>query len=334
MRKNESYNSSKERVKLDEQYKDLIEAFRANRASVETDFSKSRKHSKDELYTDAHFVHMRKKGFEKKNEEIDASFDDEALEGVLWYMGSNSQIFEAEEYSEPGSDYDDYRNGVDVVFGIPSQEVGKFDTIFSVDATTATLEDEVAGKFLDVDGDPNNDSPGCNQIKYYKHEGRCTRLNCKPNYIVGASPATIAEAVGKFDKCGDYVICPEPDEDFRRKILIELLFESKAYTKACGLVKKRTDWTKRALEAHTAVSTACLESLRRSFEIDEKAEDKSNQLMAAVTEAMRKYQKEDATFDAIVKEALRRDNKYRKQINGRKVNKAGKKNLKPVTNPA
>lgn len=326
MRNHENGDSSGERTKLDEQYKNLILELRANRPSVEKDFSNSRKHDKDQLYTDAHHVHMKKKNFEEKNEEIDASFDDEALEGLLFYMGNNDQIFRANEYSEPGSDYDDLFNGVDVVIGIPSQKTGKYDTIFSIDATTATLEDEVSHKFSNIDKLLDSDSPGCNQIKYYKHEGKCTRLNCKPNYIAGASPTTIADSVSKFSKCGDYLICPEPNEDFSKKILIELLFQAKACERACRLVKNKTDWTERALEAHSSVRDACTESLRRLFRIDEKAEDKTDQLGEALKKAMKEYRKEDVTFNAIIKEALVRGKKYREQMNGRKVNEAGKKN--------
>lgn len=328
MRNSENDNFSGE-TQLDKQYKSIIGMFDRQKSSLEQDFVGAKKYNEQEVLQDIYSIQSKKRGFDKRNGEISALDDDKALEGILYYMGQNDQLFTADTFSEPGSDYDDYFNGIDVIFGI-NKDNGELPTIFSIDATSATTRGEVAGKFADIDRAAKKDSPGCNQIKYYKHENYRGRLSCKPNYIVGASPAAISRAAERFEIHEEYSICYETDPDFRKKILIEILLQAQAGIRACKLVKNRTDFTERAEQAHKEVNELCKDSLYKLFNIDKNGENALKEFNSTIKESIKKYAYEDNTFTSIYNEAEGRRSEYGNRLNGNKVNKVNKINKIPA----
>ena len=337
MTKYETSNSyENEETELDKQYKSVIAMYDKNRASVK-DFESPRR-NQDELYSDIHYVEMKKNSFAQRNGEFSSLDDDKALEAVLFYMGNNDQLFARESFSEPGSDYDDYANGVDVVFGLTRDKKGEYDTCFSVDACTAMSRKAVTDKFINSEHYAVNDAPGCSIIKYYQHEGKQTNLGRKPSYIVGASPAAISKAVERFEVHEEYSIAYEADENLRKKILIEILVQAQSGFRACQLVKKPSDRTKRTFEAHQKIHSACVDTLYKLYRIDKNDKDASKKFDAAIKDSVEEYEKTDDVFNSIFREANYRRNQISNRLKGLKAKRASQAqqriNATPNTNPA
>ncbi len=332
MAKYETLNSyENEETELDKQYKSIIAMFNKNRASAE-DFSSPRR-DQDELYQDVHFVKMKEREFAQKNGEFNSLDDDKALEGILFYMGNNDQLFAADSFSEPGSDYDDYASGVDVIFGLISDKKGEHDTCFSVDACTAMSKRAVAEKFSTADSHSVGDAPGCSIIKYYQHEGKKTNLGRKPNYIVGVSPAAVSEAAGRFEVHEEYSIAYEADEDLRKKVLIEILVQAQSGFRACKLIENPSDRTNRIYEIHHKVHSACVETLYKLYGINKNDTDAPQKFEKFIRESIEEYKRTDDVFDSIFREAARRRDVINNKRKARKAARARMTQQGTAANP-
>lgn len=321
---NSGDNDDSNSTELDKKYAKIISAFENNKKSI-NDFATSPKYSQEEWTKDRDRVYEKEAGMDDSGGEYGALDDDKALEAILYFMGNHDQIFNQEMYSEPGSDFDDYFNGADVVFGLKSNKPGEYDTVFSVDACSATLKEKVIKKFDNIEYHSFDNTPGCNRLKYYKHGKKVLRLNSTPNYVVGASPKAISEAVDKFEIDPGNSITNELDPDFRKKILLELVLQSKTGIIACNLVENKDEHTRKAFKSHRAVNSACTDALYGIYGIDKKSENSTVELAKKMSIDLIKLRKEDDVFSTIYEEANRRLTQAMRLRDGRKVNKVNGK---------
>lgn len=269
----------------------------------------------------------------QEREKVDPSLEqDKVLESVLYYMGSHGQIFDQECQAESGTEYDDFFNAADVEFALPRPN-GQRDVVFNVDACSAVLPDAILKKFHSSDSYSLKDAPSCNHLDWYAHGESHTRISPSPHYTVGAMPAHVTNAVDKFRISENWDISNEVDNNFRCKILIETMLQSRAGKLACNNVREKTDRTKKGYDAHEYVENACNLSLIHLFGIDENAPDAKKQLYSKVDQFAKENAEKDDTFNIIYRESRARLNE---QMSIRKARTAARAaaNLGRNFNPA
>ena len=306
----------------DKKFSALVEAFESNRTSVNR-FFRARGFDGNEVKQDADFVEDKEYEMLENAGMVSSLDTDKALEAILFYMGSSDQIFNRESYTEPGSDYDDFVNGVDIIFGFPN-EGSKYDTVFSIDACSATLPEPIAKKFKNIEKHSRDNTPGCNRIKYFEHGGKFTHLNCTPNYVVGTMPSHVSSAVDAFE-LKDGIIQPcAIDEDLRKKILIEILLQSQTGALACNLVEEPDNFTERAKTSHKRIHAACTDALYQIFGIDKEADKANEEFDKAILESFKTLASDDLTFKYICNEARSRRATVRELVHGKRMRRAEK----------
>lgn len=243
--------------------------------------------------------------YDRRPEQEDEEKDDKALEGVIYYMGQHGQLFNTPHYAEASCDFDDLFNGADVCLGLPNPS--HHDIVLSIDACSATDRRAVAEKF--AKSDSYTTVPGCSYLKYYRHDRRQARIPFTPHYILGANPAEIQRAVAGFDISNPSSISNEVDEDLRRKLLIELAYQSSCHRMTCenAIAEGRTQLPNRndgpmrfqeAMAAHEKVLHESLAALRQSFGVER----------GDLTKAIDKFfdRSDDPTFREIVTQSRAR----------------------------
>ena len=322
----ESGGGSGGETPLDKKCEELIWLFEHSRYDLD-DFRNRRNYQDHEIDADQRKLDEKMSRFDYNENAYAALDQDKVLEAVTQYMGNHGQIFTQESFAEPGSEYDDFFNGADIVFGLP-QPNGERDVVFNVDACTATNPEAVAKKFYRSDTYSHENTPGCNSLRYYAHEKTRTRINPSPHYIIGTMPARISEVANKFDIDGPE-ITNEVDENFRRKILAELFIQSQTGYISCLNVpkSKQDDRTKKAYKAHKAVNVAAKSALIQSFGLEQN-EETDKLLSDMISDFVSKNMRTDDTFATIWSESIRR-NKAAKNVRAAQRANAVATKLKP-----
>lgn len=320
---------SDEPTEYDKKCEELIFRCRETRLSPE-DFSDYRNYS-DEDISKARDILERKYASREYTENDDIL--DKTFEGVLYFAGNREQIFNRPCFSEPGSEFDDECRGVDVIFGFP-QSNGEHDIVFNIDACTATNftsreKDKIAEKFSKTDQKAWSDTPGCNKIEFYSHGKTHTRISQSPHYVVGVMPSKVQKTVNENLTFSENTreIGGAIDDNMRKKILLEIYFQSRAGAIACENVEKKTDRTVKAYKSHKAIEGACLQSLFQAFGVNTKeegSEKKINEEIEAFLKSNREGKERDETFDHVCHEALIRLNQQRAIKKARAAAKAAK----------
>ena len=125
------------------------------------------------------------------------------------------------------SDYDDKRNGTDIVFGVKNLKTDSH-TVLSIDVATGTLLKNIQGKFYNSFNIHN----GTSYVKYCMHNDQRWREPDAPHFILGMSPASQNKAVDKIiikngelkgretDLDSDFILLSEIREQIQMQLAI------------------------------------------------------------------------------------------------------------------
>ncbi|MCQ2570896.1 MAG: hypothetical protein MJ154_01460 [Candidatus Saccharibacteria bacterium] len=307
-------NNPEEKTPREQKIEKLINLFEQSRTPLE-DFRGLKNYPK--LDDDISQADLKEASFTYS--ETDDSYDN-AFESILYYMGTQKQLFDQDAFAEPGSRYDDLFNGADVVFGL--KQAGTYDTVFNVDACTAMDLRKVREKFKNSSKTSESVAPGCNNLFYYAHGPKRTRIIPSPHYIIGTTVANVANAVDKFNIDDAPNISNEVDKPLRTKILIELFYQSHASSLECNIAEKAmlesTDLKKKgkiekAHDAHKNVHFATRESLFKIFGIEAK-NTKSKEARLKLEEKLNVFYRQYASEDDVFKEIFDISKKRRDEL--------------------
>lgn len=170
----------------------------------------------DELERDEAWLRSKNSTF------VDNEDTEEArqMESMLAYVLGDIRLFPTRKgsFAFLASDYDDKRNGVDVVFGIRNKNNDEF-TVFSVDAATGTHPANIQDKF-DKSFDKRQGKTSV--IKYCSYLDRKWKEHDAPHFVLGISPASQDNLMNHIIFDGDNLKGREEDADTDFMILSEM----------------------------------------------------------------------------------------------------------------
>lgn len=140
------------------------------------------------------------------------------MEPVVTYILNREELLPTRDnFAFLASEYDDKRNGTDIVFGVENNEFEN-DTIVSIDVATGTLLDNIAKKFANS-FDKHN---GTAYIKYCMHNEKRWREPDALHFVIGMSPASQNKAFDKINVANGELKGRETDFDSDFIILSEM----------------------------------------------------------------------------------------------------------------
>ena len=229
------------------------------------------------------------------------------MEPVLTYiLGSETLIPSRETFSFLAHDYDDKRNGTDIVFGVENNKTNE-NMVFSVDVATGTLLKNIQNKFQNS----IDKHSGTSYVKYCMHKDQRWREPEAPHFILGMSPASQDKTVDKIIVTNGELKGREKDPDSDFLILSEIREE--IYMQLAILRNgPKTDAAERQMERLDnlipAINTGLYQSLginSKDYPTKEERTQAFNKLyIMKSNELMRK----DDVYKNIVYEAKRRRN--------------------------
>ena len=184
----------------------------------------------------------------KSEESAPKTIYAKALEAVTYYAFNNEKILGSQSFAVPGSEYDDYRNAVDVVCGFQTSTFHN-PVLFTLDTTTTSSSAYLDEKFnnLDTNVSYRPDIPGSTTIKYCsfydsaKNKHITTTIRSAPCFIVGIEGRALNRSVNKFDFPSPGNVIHREDPEFTIKILLEILVQARAHCLQCANIRHYDD---------------------------------------------------------------------------------------------
>jgi len=221
------------RMRNEQTANQLAEAIKSETLNID-DFKTDE--NADEIARDHRYIEETKKHFEDEN-----GYHAKALERIFyfnvsqqnWLCDITDKSYESEAIAP--TDYDDYRNRIDLATTVHTEEGPR---TFGIDITTNPDPDVIRKKILFASNDPNFDAPaGFGQLKYYADStGYKGKLGPIPRYCIGINREAVDDILDstKITSTGVHFGKLTPVEQF--KILQEMsaqneLFETPLYAK-------------------------------------------------------------------------------------------------------